>query len=208
MVADGPPRGATDLDHVGIERALGEEVGPAELRRLLLEHLDEQPADRLALGLRVGHAVEPGQEQVRRVAVHQADVEAVAEGLHHLLRLARAQQAVVDEDAGQLVADRLMDQHRGDRAVDPAGQAADHPSAAHLGADAADLGGAEIRPSSRCRAGRRRGGRSCAAAPRRAGCARPRGGTARRRSGWCRRRWRRTGRLRSRRPDGSRGAGG
>jgi hypothetical protein len=34
---------------------------------------------------------------------------------------------VVDEHAGQLLADRLVDQHRRDRAVDPARQAADHP---------------------------------------------------------------------------------
>ena len=36
--------------------------------------------------------------------------------VHHLLRLALPQQAVIDENAGQLLADRLMDQHRGDRA--------------------------------------------------------------------------------------------
>ena len=41
------------LDHVGIERALGQEVGAADLLRLRLEHVDEQPADGLALGLRV-----------------------------------------------------------------------------------------------------------------------------------------------------------
>ena len=71
--------------------------------------------------------------------MHQADVEAVAERPHHLLGLARAQQAVIDEDAGELVADRLVDQHRGDRRIDAAGQAADHPPVAHLRADARDL---------------------------------------------------------------------
>ena len=34
---------------------------------------------------------------------------------NHLLRLALPQQAVIDEDAGQPVADRLMDQQRRDR---------------------------------------------------------------------------------------------
>ena len=62
--------------------------------------------------------------------MHQPDVEAVAEGRHHLLGLALPQQAVIDEDAGELVADRLVDQHRGDRRIDAAGQAADHPPAA------------------------------------------------------------------------------
>ena len=79
------------------------------------------------------------EEQGRGIAMHEPDVEAVAERAHHLLRLARAQQAVIDEDAGELLADRLVHQHRGDRRIDAARQAADHPPAAHLLADARDL---------------------------------------------------------------------
>ena len=48
------------------------------------------------------------------VDVHQRDVVVVAEQRHDLLGLVGAQQPVVDEDAGELVADRLVDQHRGD----------------------------------------------------------------------------------------------
>jgi hypothetical protein len=73
----------------------------------------------------------------------QLDVEAAAEGLDHLLRLAGTQQAVVDEDAGELLADRLVDQHRRHRRVHAAGQAADHPRVADLLAYAFDLHGAE-----------------------------------------------------------------
>ena len=62
MVTLGPPVKETDLDHVGIERALGEELGAADLLGLGLEHVDEQRADRLALGLGVGDAVERLQE--------------------------------------------------------------------------------------------------------------------------------------------------
>ena len=43
------------------------------------------------------------------------------------VRLALPQQPVVDEDAGQLVADRLGEQGRDDRRIDAAGQPADHP---------------------------------------------------------------------------------
>ena len=42
------------FDHVGIERALGEEIGAAELFGFLFEDFDEKPANRLALLLRVG----------------------------------------------------------------------------------------------------------------------------------------------------------
>ena len=50
--------------------------------------------------------------------------------------LVQAQQAVVDEDAGQLVADRAVDQRRGDARIDAAGQAEDHLVVADLLADA------------------------------------------------------------------------
>ena len=105
------------LDHIRIKRALGKKVRPADLCRLLLEHLDEQPPDRLALGLRVGHAGQRAHEQISRIAMHQSNIETIAECRHHLRRLVLPQQPVIDEDAHQLVADRLMDQHRGHRAV-------------------------------------------------------------------------------------------
>jgi len=62
-----------------------------------------------------------------------------------LLCLALPQQTVIDKNAGQLIADRLVDQHRGDRRIDAAGQAADHPSLPHLGADPSNFRGAETR---------------------------------------------------------------
>jgi hypothetical protein len=70
--------------------------------------------------------------------VDERDVVAVAKQRHHLLALGEPQQAVVDEHAGELLADRLVDQHRGDRAVDAAGQPADHAPRADLRADLLD----------------------------------------------------------------------
>ena len=61
------------------------------------------------------------------------------ERLDHLLGLVLAQQPVVDEDARELVADRLVHEQRGDGGVDPAREPADHPLAADLRADALDL---------------------------------------------------------------------
>ena len=45
---------------------------------------------------------------------------------------------MIDEDAGELLADRLVDEHRGHRGIDAAGQAADHPALADLAADLLD----------------------------------------------------------------------
>jgi hypothetical protein len=48
------------------------------------------------------------------------------EHVHHHVALVEAQQAVVDEHAGELVADGAVDQGRGHRGIDAAGQAQDH----------------------------------------------------------------------------------
>jgi hypothetical protein len=47
-------------------------------------------------------------------------------GIDDGLCLVETQQAVIDEHAGELLADRLMDQHGRDGGVDAARQAADH----------------------------------------------------------------------------------
>jgi hypothetical protein len=63
----------------------------------------------------------------------------VAERLDHLERLVLAQEAVVDEDARELVADRLVDEQRRNGGVDPARERAEHALAADLHADSLDL---------------------------------------------------------------------
>ena len=102
--------------------------------RLLLEDADELLADDLALLLRLGHAREPREEPLLRLDVDERDVEVAAERLDDLLGLVLAQQAVVDEDAGELVADRLVHEQRRDRGVDAAGEPADDPLASRPGA--------------------------------------------------------------------------
>ena len=117
---------AARLDHVRVERALDEEADVAQLRRLLLEDADELLADDRALLLRVGDAGEPGEEPLLRFDVHERNAEVAGERLHDLLRLVLAQQPVVDEDARELVADRLVHEQRRDRGVDAAGKRAEH----------------------------------------------------------------------------------
>ena len=155
IVTDGPPVALVELDDVGIERPLREEIDAAELLRLLVEHVDKGGADDLALFLGVGDAGELRQEQLAGIAMDQRDVVMAAEQVDDLLGLAGAQQAGVDKDAGQLVADRLVQQRRGDRGIDPARQAADDMAVADLVADALDRLGAEQAPSSSRRRSRR-----------------------------------------------------
>src|SRR5438270_6154019 len=94
------------FDHVGVERPLNEEAWAAEARGLLLEHTDELLADDLSLSLRIGHAGEAREEALAGVDRHERNLEVVAEGGYDLIALVLAQQSVVDEDAGELVADR------------------------------------------------------------------------------------------------------
>ena len=130
---------ATRLDDVGVERPLDEEADVSEAARLLLEDADELLADDLALLLRIGDAGEPREEPLLRLHVDERDVEVAAEGLDDLLGLVLAQQAVVDEDAGELVADRLVHEKRGDGGVDAARERAEHALRADRGADPRDL---------------------------------------------------------------------
>ena len=68
----------------------------------------------------------------------QVDLEVVAEGRDDALSLVPAQQAVVHEDADELVADGLVEQGGDDGGIDAAGEAADDLGVAHLLADALD----------------------------------------------------------------------
>jgi hypothetical protein len=75
----GGPAPAAGLDHVGVERALDEELhllavlvgGRHQVARGLLEDADELASDDLALGLRVGHAGQCVEEALLRVDDHE-----------------------------------------------------------------------------------------------------------------------------------------
>ena len=138
---DGHRRAAGEgdaLDHVGIERALRQKIRAADFLGFRVEHVDEQAADGLALDFGIGDAFELAEELLRRIHMHQRDVVVVPEQVDDGLGFVEPQHAVVDEHAGELVADGFVDQHRGDRGIDAAGKAADHPALADLGADLLD----------------------------------------------------------------------
>src|SRR6187455_3204709 len=96
------------LDHVWIERALRQETDVADLVSLRLEHIDEQLADHLALDLGVGDPLQRIKELRRGINGDERDVIVAAEEIDDLLRFAFAEQAMIHEDAGELVAYRLM----------------------------------------------------------------------------------------------------
>ena len=115
------------------------------------------------------------------VDVDERHPEVAAERLDDLGCLVLAQQPVVDEHAGELVADRLVHEKRGDGRVDTARERrrtrADPPPARGC----APSPPRSPPPPSKRAAHPRRGRGSSSAPPCHAACARPRGGTGRRR---------------------------
>src|SRR5207247_2072494 len=67
------------LDHVGVERALGQEPRAPRLARGRAKHLDELPADDLALALGVADPLQPGEETAGRVHEDDLPTEALGE---------------------------------------------------------------------------------------------------------------------------------
>ena len=193
---------AAGLDHVRVERALDQELdvagSPPTISRAAASkvRMNSRP---MILRL-VSGSVTPASASrnwLGGVDHLQVDAGRGDEVPLDLLGLALAQQPVVDEHAGQLVADRALHQCRGHGGVDPAGQPADHVLVA-------DLRRGSPRPSRRrcwprVQSGRAAGDvvQEAARAPAgRPGSAAPRGATARRRAAARRPRRRRSARRR------------
>jgi len=150
MALDGLARAAdaAGLDDVGIERALDQPVDSTgflgDARGFVVENGDELRADALALDLGVGDAGQLFEEAGAGVHGHDIEAQLVAQVLLHALKFVFAQDAVIDEDAGELRADCFVDQHGRDRGIDSAGEAADDVPGADLLADGGDGGLDEV----------------------------------------------------------------
>ena len=119
---------------------------PPIFARFLLEHVDEGGADDLALLLGIGRRRRAGRGTGRR----RRDAPAgCCSGRGRAVTTSSAspsaQQAGIDEDAGELLAHRLVQQHRRDRGIDAAREAADDAALADLRRDARDRLAAEGR---------------------------------------------------------------
>jgi len=132
---------------IGVQGALHQEIDAALARDGpggRLEAADELTADDLAFGFGVRDAGQRLQETILLIGDHQPHAGRRHEILLDLLGLAGAQQAVIDEHAGQLIADGALHQSSRDRRIDATGQPAQHLPVADLRADRRDLLGDEI----------------------------------------------------------------
>ncbi len=131
---------AAGLDDVGVQRPLDEVASrpPSFAASSSKTRMNSEP---IALRLASGSVTPASSVEEARLGVdgHERDAEVVAERGDDLLALVLAHEAVVDEHAGQLVADRAVHEHGGDARVHAARQAADDLAVADLRADARDL---------------------------------------------------------------------
>ncbi len=114
------------LDHIWIKRALREKFVTAVFARAVstiffkqflgrvLKYFNEFVADDLAFLFRIGYAFERAEEALAGIDIFQSHAEIFAKNALHHFFLARTEQPVVDEDAGELVADGLVQKRGGD----------------------------------------------------------------------------------------------
>ena len=85
------PAAETDrFDDIRIQRALRQKFRTPHGGCMFLEHVDEQPANDLALGFGVRNAAQFAQEQIRLVRVDQRHIVVVAKHGDDLFRLAQS----------------------------------------------------------------------------------------------------------------------
>ena len=136
------------LDDVGVDSALSQVLDRLAVGLELLGHgeelFPELRTDNAALLLGLGDASQKLGVAVLGVDVDKVDVELLGEDLLHLLGLALAQQAVVDEHAGHLLTHGTGTQGGHDGGVNTAGQGQDHAVVADLLAEVRRHGLGEV----------------------------------------------------------------
>ena len=127
------------FDDIRVQRSLHEETGVVETDLRILEDTDEEFADRLALFLGIGDAFESIEESIAGADMDQFDSLMTLERLDDLFALALTHQARIDEHAGELRTDGLVNERRSDSGIDTARQPADRTAGADLGTNEFDL---------------------------------------------------------------------
>ena len=105
-----------------------------QLLRFRAEDFDEKGPDDFALLFRIAHALELFKISFPGVDPDEVQIEIALRSKHRfdLVAFILAHQAVIDEHAGQLLADSLGKQHSRNGRVDAAGQAEEHPVASNF----------------------------------------------------------------------------
>src|SRR5262249_17309075 len=111
------------FDHVGIKRALRKKFGSSSPLGRALKKLDKCAPDDFSFALRINDAPEPLEEQLRGVLVLQLNLEVPPKDFLDRLGLARAQETIIYEDAGETIAHRFVQERRRHAGIHTSAQA-------------------------------------------------------------------------------------
>ena len=135
--------GPTRLDDIGVDGALRQETGALvaaiaglEFGSLLFKHVHKQATDDFAFGFGLAHTGELAQEEIAGVHADNPGVQLALEHLHDHVAFVQAQQAMINEHAGELIANGAMNEGRRHRGINPTGEAEDDLMLTHLLANA------------------------------------------------------------------------
>ena len=139
MRLDGLRRVGPGFDNVGVERTLCQVFGILHLLGFFVKDFHEFLANDLPLLFWIRNTLQLAQEAISGINLDDLDAQVAAQGVHYLISLVLAQQAVINKDAGQLVANCLVDQNSRNAGVNPAGKAQDNLFVADFFTDAFNL---------------------------------------------------------------------
>src|SRR5690554_5470856 len=120
------------FDHVRVDGALGEKIDAFDLGGLFIEYIDKGVADDLALRFGVVFALEPGEKTLFSINADHFHTHVASEGFHHLVAFILAQQTVINEHAGQLITNGLVQECRYHRGVNATGETKKYVAVTYL----------------------------------------------------------------------------
>ena len=103
------------LDHIGIDCSLCEPVRSGQLASLFFKDFDKDTTNDLSLLFRVVDTGEFVEKTLLGIHADDLDAHVLGEHGHDLVAFTITQQSIVDKHAGQLIADRAMQQCRNHR---------------------------------------------------------------------------------------------
>ena len=130
-VGGGPGMSVSGLDDIGVQRPLSQKMHwitaiGGDLIGGLPEAVDEPVSDQATFLLRILDTGEVTEKLVGCINHSQVDIEVVLECRFDQSPFILSQQAVVDKDAGQAIADGAGEQGRHDRRINATTETADH----------------------------------------------------------------------------------
>lgn len=128
------------FDDVGVDGALDEEIDLSDFFRFPFKDADKFFTDDLALSLGIGDTFKLGVEGFVGVYADEVQVVGAVRAKHrrHFVAFVFPQEAVIDENAGELATDGLGEENRRHRGIDAAGEGAEGPPGTDLRLEVGD----------------------------------------------------------------------